>query len=101
MKKVICKNIILGDGYCASCKHSRPHIEDESCGEDCPYDFAIEQECIECNNPAICINSTKCQCHGCLHIVVHDRINTCYEENSCPISNEYVLCVNPITGDKI
>lgn len=101
MKKVICKNIIIGDGYCSTCKHSKPHVhDDESCGNDCPYDLAIDQECIECETPVICVNAMTCQYYKCPHIVIHEYKETC-KTYSCPISKQYVFCINIETGGRM
>lgn len=90
---VICKNIIINDGYCKECRHSKQHEKDDSCGEDCPYDLAINQECIECENPLICEHSQKCLHYECPHIVVHEPRSNCTVKE-CPYSKKYVSCIS-------
>lgn len=97
--KVICKNIVFKDGYCKECMHSRLHDRDDSCGNDCPYEFESTGECIECSDPVICNESASCTVKNCQHIYVHDRNGNACDETVCPYPGKRVKCEHPY-GDK-
>ena len=96
MTEVICSNIIIGDGFCKECKHSKPHDPDTSCDVDCPYEFAVERECIPVpNDPRICDHSYKCWDVCCYHMNVHEFAVERECLDVCP-SYKNAKCINPL-----
>ena len=71
--QVICCNVMVSDGVCQKCKHSKPHYPDDTCGVDCPYEFNPPSKCKEFKNPAVCPNGHVCSDMLCYHRLVHEQ----------------------------